>query len=192
MLLNTEATSQSWDSQVTSSDKSVWGNPLLFFYLAEFPHKIKILPPSKSMVNELISAVAPFLTDLSLLPLDLPVVADTVSQDALWDALEQENELINSREYRVVDRQMTQNEALVKKIAEALWQSVSEGTLYIDKIDNYEDVDRAMRFVFSDILEDMDTHRARKRFLDTVFKRMGNQRSRVWREFLEMFSKYLS
>jgi len=59
-----------------------------------------------------------------LLPANPIVVSDTIAEDYLWDALEKEKEnwkqLRNSREYKLVERQREQCEAMRKSIAGVL------------------------------------------------------------------------
>ncbi|KAL3646547.1 hypothetical protein CASFOL_009591 [Castilleja foliolosa] len=94
-------------------------------------------------MNELITAVFPFLESMQSLPstsgIPIPiyanpiVVSDTIAQDDPWDALEQENwkQLSNSREYKLVERQREQCEGMIKSIAGVLQQkSMDAGADY--------------------------------------------------------------
>ncbi|KAL0391599.1 UNVERIFIED_CONTAM: hypothetical protein Slati_4524100 [Sesamum latifolium] len=88
-------------------------------------------------MNELMQAEVPFLEHFqslpstSYIPLTIDansiLVSDTIAQDYLWDALEKEKEnweLLRNSEYRFVERQREQCEAMIKSIAAVLKEKI--------------------------------------------------------------------
>ncbi|KAL7087168.1 hypothetical protein ACP275_13G050100 [Erythranthe tilingii] len=127
-------------------------------------------------MNELMAAVVPFLDAIQSLPstsgIPIPidanplVVSDTIAQDDLWDALEQENwkQLSSSREYKLIERHREQCEAMIKSIAGLLLlqQSILDGTLGM-AIEDPTDIDRATSVVFDDLFDRFDTHQKKRK-----------------------------
>ncbi|KAL0391606.1 UNVERIFIED_CONTAM: hypothetical protein Slati_4524800 [Sesamum latifolium] len=147
-------------------------------------------------------AVVPFLEHFQSLPStsDIPLtidansilVSDTIAQDYLWDALEKEKEnwelLRNSREYRLVERQREQCEAMIKSIAAVLKEKI--GILGLT-ISDPTDLDIATSVVFDDLFDRFETQAKRKAHLTRVLLNIGNERSPVWRAFLKDLKRFL-
>ena len=156
----------------------------------------------KKMIDELMQAVVPFLENFQSLPStsDIPLsisansllVSDTIPQDYLWDALEKEKEnwelLRNSREYKIVERQREQCEAMIKSIAAVL--NEKKGILGLT-ISDPTDLDIATSVVFDDLFDRFETQAKRKAHLNRVLLNIGNERSPVWRAFLKDLKRFL-